>query len=301
MTSGSRQPLTIAFHVGAHKTATTHLQKTIKRGAAAMAAEGVRFYGPEHFRLPGRTIPALFGFQAGLAPDPARASPSEQLAALAMDAHRLVISEENFIGPLNSPKGLGLRHRYKAADQRLAKFAASVGQKVDVFLCVRRPTAFMSSAYCQMLLGGQVRPLGVYLRRNPLSSVDWVDLVRRIRAAPGVGEVTVWRHEDYRVLFPQIVAALVGAQAARHVPTVDRPINAGLSAPAVAEVLHRAADGDVTDLAKRARSLLPIADGYPPFDAFTPREHAISDRHYAAQVAAIAAMPGVTLLGTGAG
>ena len=292
----TRPDLTIAFHVGAHKTATTHLQKTIKRATEPMAAEGVRFYGPEHFRLPGRTISALFGFQAGQKDDPARRSPQDQLAGLLKDGHRLVISEENFIGPLNSPKGQGLRHRYRPAGERLAKFAASVGHKVEVFLAVRRPTSFMNSAYCQMLLGGQVKPLGMYMRRNPLTSVDWHSLVSQIRATPGIGHVTVWRHEDYAALFPQITTALLGPEAARHVPTVDRPINAGLSAAAVAEVLHRSAVDPGPDIAKRARALLPVTDGYPPFDAFTPEEHQMSNQRYAAQIDAIAAMSDVTLL-----
>jgi len=291
-----RPDLTIAFHVGAHKTATTHLQKTIKRGAEAMAAEGVRFYGPEHFRMPGRTIPALFGFQAGVIPDPARRGAQDQLAALAKDAHRLVISEENFIGPLNSPKGLGLRHRYRPAGERMGKFAASVGQEVDVFLAVRRPTSFMNSAYCQMLLGGQVRHLGRYLQRNPLTSVDWLRLVTDLRNTKGVGQITVWRYEDYRPLFRRIVGAMLGESAACHVPVIERPINAGLSAAAVAEVVHRDGTVDLPDIARRARALLPVEDGYPPFDAFTPAEHAISEQHYASQVAAIAQVPGVTLL-----
>ncbi|WP_333715028.1 hypothetical protein [Yoonia sp.] len=292
----TRQSLTIAFHVGAHKTATTHLQKTIKRATEAIAADGVRFYGPEHFRLPGRTIPALFGFQPGAVADPSRRSPQEQLAALAQDAHRLVISEENFIGPLNSPKGLGLRHRYRPAGERMARLAASFGQDVDVFLAVRRPTTFMNSAYCQMLLGGQVRHLGLYLRRNPLTSVDWLGLVQDLRTTKGIGQITVWRYEDYRVLFPRIVAAMLGEVAARHVPVVDRPINTGLSAAAVAEVLHRGDTADLPDIARRARALLPVADGYPPFDAFTPEDHAKSEQHYANQVAAIGMIPGVTLL-----
>ncbi len=290
------QPLSIAFHVGAHKTATTHLQKTIRRVLDPLAEEGVRFYGPENFRMPGRTIPALFGFQAGKDKPLPKRLPNEQLALMAKDAQRIVFSEENFIGPLNSPNGLGLKRRYKPAGERLGAFAAAIGQEIDVFLAIRRPTGFMNSAYCQMLLGGQVRPLGEYLRRNPLSGVDWVDLVARIRATPGVGQCIVWRYEDYRPLFEQITALMLGEAAAKLVPTVDRPINAGLSAAAVAEILHREGTGDMRDIAKETRVLLPVADGYPPFDAFSAEDHAISDQRYMDQVRTIAQMPGVTLL-----
>lgn len=292
----TRSPVTIAFHAGAHKTATTHLQTTIKRAGDPLAAEGVRFYGPEHFRLPGRNLPALFGFHPRNPTDGSARSPQENLAALLRDGHRLVISEENFIGALNSAAGRGLRNRYRPAPDRLAKLAAGLGHPVEVFLAIRRPTNFTNSAYCQMLLGGHVKPVGVYLRRNPLSGVDWPDLVARIRATKGIGAVTVWRYEDYAALFPRILCAMLGEGPARHVPRVDRPINAGLSAPAVAEVLHRAAAEVTPGLARQLRGLLPVEEGYPPFDAFTPEEHAMSDAHYAEQVMQIAAMPGVTFL-----
>ncbi|SFS22125.1 hypothetical protein [Yoonia litorea] len=292
----TRQPMTIAFHVGAHKTATTHLQKTIKRAIAPLADDGVRFYGPENFRMPGRTIPALFGFQSGKGPQTTDRDPRDQLTRLAKGASRLVLSEENFIGPLNSAKGLGLRKRYKAAGTRLSQLAAATGHEIEVFLAIRRPTGFLNSAYCQMLLAGDVRPLGVYLRRNPLSGVDWVDLVDRIRQAPGVGAVTVWKYEDYNAVFPRITAGLLGEGPARHVPTVARQINPGLSASAVAEILHREGAEDMRAVAKDARALLSVLDGYPPFDAFDAEEHAISDAIYRQQVAQIAQMPGVTLL-----
>ena len=289
-------PQHIAFHVGAHKTATTHLQKCIKRAHEPLAAVGVRFCGPENFRLPGRTIQALFGFRESRAAEGPKRPPQEQLALLAKGADRLVLSEENFIGPLNSPKGVAMRQRYRPAGARLAQFAEKIGQPGDVFLAVRRPTAFLNSAYCQMLLGGQIRPPGIYLRRNPISSVDWADLVTRIRQAPGVGRLVVWRHEDYQPLFRTILTEMLGAEGAAIVPQLDRTFNAGLSATAVAEVLHRQAHEPIPNIANVARSLLPVGDGYPPFDAFDPEAHQAGDRAYHAQIAAIAGMDGVTLL-----
>lgn len=289
------KPLTIAFHVGVHKTATSHLQRCLKKAAAALAADGVQYHGPESFRSDTGTIPARFGFRKG---QPANAVPDPQAAleALSQGADRLVLSEENFIGVLNSPRGRAVRRRYKVAGERLTAFATAISRDVDVFIAIRRPTGFINSAYGQMLMSGQILPLNVFLRRNPPGSVDWVDVVGRIRAARGVGRVTVWRYEDYAVLFPQIVAGLVGADKAHHVQMVERSINPGLSAAAVAEVLHRSVHGDIDRIGFLARKLLPVQAGYPPFDGYTADEHARSDAAYAAQIAAISAMDDVTFL-----
>ena len=290
------KPRSIAFHLGAHKTATSHLQRCLKKASEALAADGVQYHGPEKFRSETGTIPALFGFRQGRSAGDDRPDPQAQLAALSQGADRLVLSEENFIGVLNSPRGLAIRRRYKAAGERLSALSTAIGQDVDVFLGIRRPTGFINSAYGQMLLGGQVRPLGIFLRRNPMSSVDWLDVVTRIRQARGVGQVTVWRYEDYAALFPQIVTGLVGAVPSRHVQWVERSVNPGLSAAAVAEILHRAAHDDVGNIGFMVRKMLPVQSGYPPFDGFTEEEHARGDAAYATQVAAITALDGVTLL-----
>ena len=290
------RPLSIAFHIGAHKTATSHLQRSLKRAREALAAEGVRYYGPDHFRLPGRTIPALFGFRPGVDAGGAKRPAAEQLALLRKDANRLVLSEENFIGPLNQPHGRFMKHRYKMAGARLTQLATAIDQKVDVFLAIRRPTAFINSAYCQMLLGGRVQAVEVFQRRNPLSSVDWVDLIAGLRTAPGVGAVTVWQYEDYGVIFPKIAAGLVGEDAAHCVAPRPRHINRGLSAAAVKHVLMHADSATDVRIARAARQMMPVDDGHAPFDGFAEEEHAIGDAIYALQLATIVQMEGVVLL-----
>jgi hypothetical protein len=289
-------PLTIAFHIGAHKTATSHLQRSLKHARQALAAEGVRYYGPVYFRQPGHSIQALFGFRPGAHSDEALLPASEQLALLRKDGHRLVLSEENFIGRLNQPHGRSMGHRYKSAGARVDSLATAVGQKIDVCLGVRRPTAFINSAYCQMLLGGRIQPVQVFQKRNPLSSVDWVDLVTQLRHAIGVGQLTVWQYEDYGGVFPQISANLVGAEAAHLVSPRPKYVNRGLSAAAVAHVMIQPDAPTGEGRANAARKQFAVEDGHAPFDGFAEEEHAISDASYARQIKAIDGMAGVTLL-----
>lgn len=288
-------PRQIAFHIGAHKTATTHLQLSLDAAADRLAAMGVQYHGPERFRLPGRSLLALFGLRDD-APPPQRGA-AAQLAALAKGARRLVLSEENFIGPLNYPKGGSMRLRYKSAAERLGGLAAAMDQEIAVFLAVRQPTSFLNSAYCQSLTGGQIMPVDTYLTRNPLASVDWAQLVTSLRNTSGIGPITVWRYEDYRAVYPQIMQGLVGtATAAELVPPHPRVVNRGLSAQGVAEVLHRANDTTIDVPAAVARHLLSVDHGFAPFDGFSPDAHAQSAATYAAQLTQIGALPDVTLL-----
>ncbi len=264
----------------------------MKLARQALAETGVRYYGPVYFRQPGHSIQALFGFRPGAVDGGAQRSAAEQLALMRKDGHRLVLSEENFIGPLNQPHGRSMGHRYKSAGARVADLARATSQDIDVCLAIRRPTSFINSAYCQMLLGGRLQPVEMFQKRNPLSSVDWVDLVTQLRGASGVGKLTVWQYEDYHALFPQIMASLVGAEASALVSPRPKYINRGLSAAAVTHVM--AQPDQMT--AREARKMFAVEDGHPSFDGFAPEEHAISDATYARQIKAIALMEGVTLL-----
>lgn len=279
----------VAFHIGAHKTATSHLQRSIRMQASALAARGVHWFGPDFLRRPHQSVPALLG----LTDDQ---GPSDQISALARTGDRIVFSEENYIGVLNVARRRPVTRRYPDAAMRISAVAQAVGRDVDVCLAIRRPTGFLNAAYCQQLMGGIVTPLAQYRKFNPLGSVDWAELVTRLRAAPGVGQLVVWCHEDYAAHFPAICAALLGPAAAGLVQPIDRYIHRSLSAAAVAEVLHRHGSTRLGDLGMSARRVLPVEEGYPPFDGFSPAEHAAGDAAYRAQIAAIGAIPGVTLL-----
>lgn len=292
----SPDDFTLTFHVGAHKTATSHLQRSLLMAADDLAGSGVRYYGPEHFRLPGRTISALFGLRSRHGPGRSKRSAPDQLELMRKGASRIVFSEENYIGTLANPKGEQITMRYPRAALKISRLAAAVAQPIDVCLCIRNPTAMINSAYSQQILGNKIIPLERFKQLTPLASVDWLDLVKRLRAAPGVNTLTVWTLEDYDAVFDDVCAVLVGPENKQHVRPVAETINPRLSVEAVSYVLARHAMGDDVDAAQIARQLFPVEEGYTRFDGFTPDEHAAADRVYAAQIAGIAQLDGVTLL-----
>lgn len=147
-----------------------------------------------------------------------------------------------------------------------------------------------------MFLGGLFRPFDVYKSHNPLSSIDWSDLIGQLRAAKGVGRVVVWRYEDFTQVFPKIAAGLVGPTLVPHNSWVKRTITTGLSADAVAQFLAHSADEDAAQLGYTARGALPVGGDHPAFYGYIATEHAAGDQAYSARLAEIAAMDGVTIL-----
>ncbi len=291
----SADDFSVAFHVGAHKTATSHLQWSLRDASAALADRGVRYYGPAHFRLPGRSIQRLFGLRGK--PHKQQRSPQDQLALLRKSAQRLVLSEENYIGVLNSPRPKTVKLRYPEAATRVNALARAMDAgQIDVFLGIRNPATFLASAYSQMLLGGRLMTFDQFLELSPINSVNWFSLVKRFSRAAGVRSVTVWQYEDYEALFYQICSAMVGADAADVVKPINERVHPGFSRAAVDHILSQKGADDAAALTQAARSQYPTGKEYAAFDGFNAADHARAAEVYAKQIAGIQALPKVTLL-----
>lgn len=289
----------VAFHIGAHKTATSHLQRSLEHSADALADVGVRCYGPKNFRLPGRTIRALFGTLPPHKEKQRKRTPREQLERMRKGGHRLVLSEENFMGVLNTPRRQMVERRYPHAASRISDLAESMGiGGMDILLGVRQPATFLNSAYCQMLMGGKITPLDSFQRLNPLRSVDWLSLVTDLRRASGVNRLIVWRYEDYGDIFDQISGALVGQTHADLVQPHRKRVHVSLSGKAVSQlqVMQGAGREQVEQAAANLAKQYPVSDLFPAFDCYTADVHDDATNGYNAQIEAIDALDGVTLL-----
>ncbi len=287
---------TVVFHVGAHKTATTHLQHSIIARRLDLWDAGIRTMMPMHLRGEGQSLQARFDLPINRAVTGHAPQPEIVRAHLTGQAHRLVISEENFIGVLQTRKGSIRLPLYPKARMRLGMLVPLLApQGVDLCFAVRDPATFLNSAYSQVLMSGLLISVAEFKADNPLGAVDWVDVIERLRTTPGVNSLTVWRYEDYNPLFGRICETLLGPDGVPVSPLMNA-VHGGLSAAAVARVFERAAIGESGKLAVDAREALPVGADLMPFDAFTPEEKSLSSEFYQVQMLQIAAMDGVTVL-----
>ncbi|SEN77062.1 hypothetical protein SAMN04488003_13414 [Loktanella fryxellensis] len=294
-------PRSIVLHVGAHKTATTHLQHSLHGARRLLVRNGIRFFGPMDLRQLGQRLEARFNLPFNPRKSVADLRPApDVLAEMMGDGTRLVVSEENFIGTLFDKRYPGPLHNlpqplYSDAQARLAALTGAIAPQGGIEVCIglRDPAGFLNSAYGLVMQAGSTVPLDRFKRRNPVPDIDWVDLVRRLAATPGVAHVTVWRYEDYRAVFAQVMAVLLGAGAPPVSPVAHR-VNRGLSAAAVAFIQEHRAIATEGPLWHLARETYPVGPDHPPHDGFSPKEKAASQKQYAAQWHAIGALPGVT-------
>jgi len=283
-------------HLGAHKTASTHFQKGLRRGRAAFDAAGVALYTPTELRRAGEKLKDRVGLSYVRGGHRKDWSPA-MMARTAQGHARLVISEENILGQMSGARGRHEAQLYPEAGARVAALAEAVAPlPLSLFLTIRDPAGYLTSAWSQSLYGGFGESFDTFVERIPLHGVDWAGLVERLLAVPRVEGVTVWRKEDYPAVAVQAANALAGAEIARADQFDHAALHPALSARGAAHALAAPRGKARAKAAGEARHLFPIGPDNPPLRPFDAELQALGAEFYAAQWRRLQAMPQVRCL-----
>lgn len=283
------------LHVGAHKTATTHLQALLVALRPALNSDGIGAFTPEQLRpvcalALGRQRPRVWLGRAVLRRNiEARISEHNALQP------RMILSEENILG--NSAAPLQPRF-YPHAGFRMRALASALmaGGKGGIWLSVRSLDEFLPAAYATALKHIPLAFDAETLKRKALDAPpDWGDLVARLaRAAPGV-PITVWDYADYRANCRAIIQDITGVTLSTLPELPDPPETKTPDAAAIraAEALPRG--GNRYRRAARIAEIYEAAKG-PRFTLFTAEEADRLKALHNRQLAAIRKMPDVRVL-----
>lgn len=261
-----------------------------------IADGGISLFGPKYLRMEGRDLAAMFGLSWTKNPAPRR-DPHAQLVFLAKGNDRIVLSEQNFGGSLINPKGRAGLPVYPAGPDRIAELVAKVAPvDVQVFLGVRNPVSFMGSVYSQTLLSGIYLGPKTFRARNDWRKVDWADYVAKVRATAGLGEIFIWRHEDYARAQRLVMRRMLNWAVGGAVDLPDKRVHQGLSVQAVRQTLELAQIGKDGYLASDARKAFPVGDEFKKFVLYAATTIAEATRIYDEQMDRVTKLDGVTVL-----
>lgn len=200
------------IHLGAHKTATTHLQETLTAVRPALAARGLDYIPNPLVRE--RKLARTLWTRRPLArlplvgPMHMRDAIETVVTPLRLGPDTVVLSEENILG---IPDQILEQPFYPQAAQSVGRLASLAGRaKLVLFLSIRGYDTLLPSAYAESLKFRPPRPGGFDTRRLLAETPSWYDLVAQIhRAAPGV-PLRIWRQEDYRANAQAIMSEVCG-------------------------------------------------------------------------------------------
>lgn len=246
----------IRFHIGAHKTATTHLQMTLSRAAFR---PGTRYVPLKRLRL--TLISAV------------------RKGGARLPWHRWhkgtwLFSDENILGTTENALRM-----YQNPAHALRYF---LDCELSVFLCVRCYDTFLASAYGERLWRHPYRPFAEQLPMR-----RWPDVVRDLqRDLPGV-PIHIWRYEDYRENAREIAQYYAGGAISAFGTSLEKDPKSGFSTRAVAEMARFSDARPRKTQVLQLRDQYPISAEYPRFNPWTAEQQARLREMYGADLVAL--------------
>ncbi len=290
------------LHVGAHKTASTHLQKTLFLNRDVLADQGCVYLGPDRLRRDLR-IPGLHRRPKAIS---TRIKPLlEVVQAEQAAGRRLLLSDENIMGGGPKPPALAQGEVLypKLQSQITVLLDALELRDVTVCLALRNPIDLLVSAWGHQFRRGNVQEFNHFCEGISPLALRWSEVVLRLLSCAGVKDVLVWRHEDYASLLNPLLIALSGCRpdTALRIPERDggSAFLIGPSARAIELVPKLIADTpglDAKVALRRAMRRFPKSHDHPAPQPFRADEVARARAQYQADWDKLACMTGVACL-----
>ena len=283
---GKKPPVKVwRIHLGAHKTATTHLQQALVAARPGLRTQGVDFIPLRKLREAG--LPAILSQLIDAEADRPgrRRALAGALRPLRGKAETVAFSEENLIGLsahlLRGPNpypGAGKMVRW------LGQLGAG-GAEVKLFFAIRSFDALAPSAYAESMrrrhLPGGFDAVRKLMAETPPS---WVGLIDRLRKAAPKAELRVWLYEDYAAHARELATLFLGVDPGE-LDVSRRPQGTATpSAAAVAEAEALPRGLSKEDRAARSAEIyarLPASGPETKFNPFTDEERARLRARYA--------------------
>ncbi|OFC69931.1 hypothetical protein BFC18_15880 [Alteromonas confluentis] len=221
---------TLAFHIGAHKTATTHFQNTLALLEDELKGDGVRYFPLDVVRQKFNSFYFMHDMKKRLfsySPEFLKIKWLEDIFNISGDYQRYLFSEENMLGSMDSL--LDAKKPYPLMNERL-NFIQSLSKKYDIeiFLSIRNFADIYPGAYTTAL---RFYPEVILNARNNLlknletdTLPSWYSLIKRLRDIFPTIPVTVWTHEYYKEHQSELFAVFAGRKLA-NIPNVEVPAN----------------------------------------------------------------------------
>ncbi len=189
---GPASDLTIHVHLGAHKTASTYLQRVLHNSRELLLERDITVSIPRQLRAAGWTNAFRKTFWRDAQPTNDQL---ERLRSFAPESGLWILSEENLLG---GPKELAwTRTLYPRLPRSLVGLRTTFPTaRIELFLAVRSYDAFFRSCYSEMLRYSGYRPFEEFYEAERFARFSWVDVVGRLLRVAPARSIHTWRYED---------------------------------------------------------------------------------------------------------
>lgn len=225
----------IQIYVGPHKTASRHLASILIGNIELLEAQNTLFYSS--------TRTALRHINSALKAIAGGGDKADVIGLLlhsltrGHDVKRLLLVNPNIVGNVVQPFGKELFYpRTTGLIHQLQTLFGS--NRMQLFTSTRNPASFLPSCYAQSLLNASFGSYSDFLKDVKPSSLNWSPFLQRLQGKKTDIPVTVWRFEDYPLIWRDVVQAFAGIENSQELKGNSKRINASLTLRG-ARLLHK--------------------------------------------------------------
>jgi hypothetical protein len=186
----------IKLHLGAHKTATTHLQQMLFQNQMLLKKNSIKISIPKDLRQ--KWLPNVLEYLQ-----------TQNNALLETIVPKVnikiwIISEENISGvsyDLKIHRGI-----YPFLKERMECFREIFQDyEIEIFFALRSYEEFYRSAYLEVVRNRGYIPFDEFYNEKRFENNSWVSVVDSLVEVFRQKSIVLWRYEDFRLLEPLIV------------------------------------------------------------------------------------------------
>ena len=275
----------IHLHLGAHKTATTFIQKILRKNQETLLENGVLYLPLVETRSKlSKHISAISKVDR----DPSSLACRRQaiLDALGPErlerCHTILISDENLSATPNRFRN-GSVYSSIAADWKHLR--DELGPNISLFFSIRDYPDFLTSIYVETLRKHPYRSFEEFRRRHERLPKFWSQVHRGFSSVLGGENLNFWDFRDTIAKPAEVLAMLTGTSTP--LVTKSTPVRESLSKEAIGFIRDfQSLEGrplpprHVTEMAMR---LYPLSKCPEKFNPWSPEERATLREHYLAE------------------
>jgi len=225
----------IRIYVGPHRTASRHLASILTNNADLLDAQDIMFYSSTRATL-HHINSALKAIAGGENKADAVSSLLHSLTR-GRDIKRLLLVNPNIVGNVALPFGKELF--YPRTTGLIHQLQTLFGEnEMRLYTSVRNPATFVPSCYAQCLLSASFGDYSSFLKDVSIPGLRWSTYLQRLQGKRLNIPVTVWRFEDYPVIWRDIAQAFSGIKNSQDLVGSSERINASLTLRG-AQLMHK--------------------------------------------------------------
>jgi len=257
--------ITIKLYLGAHKTATTHLQGILLANREILSTSGIKLSAPQNVRK--AWLPAFFRYC-----NKQEEGALDIVQSYAPDDGTWILTEENIAGVSND--FACMPGMYPDAGRRLQCIKdAFSNAEIELFFSIRSYDSFYRSAYSEVVRNRGYLPFSEFYDSERYHNNSWVEMVRMFVEVLPQEKITLWCFEDFRGLVPELLRRMTDLEdaeklIANYKSETTRPSLSQKTIDILESLYPAISREESKKLVERINRAYPIGDDYAPLIPF---------------------------------